>query len=380
MRVGVNALFLIPGEVGGSETYLVETLRALAATQPDLDLLVFTNLENDAFLCEQLDEFPNVDFHLVPIRARNRLVRIWREQTGLPRLARAAGVQVLWSPGYVAPLRAPCPQVASILDLQYLSHPADLVWPAWLVTHLLVTQTAQRCQQLLTLSEFSKREIVRELGLAPEKITPTLLAAAPEFFAPPVPEELAALRRDVLGFDGPFILCVANTYPHKNVHRLIEAFGLLAGGLAHRLVLVGRPRRGEKRVQAALARLPDAARVLRLERVTHEELVALYQAADVFAFPSLYEGFGLPVLEAMAAGAPVVAMRYASVPEVGGEAIAYCERDAAAELAARIRETVALPPAARAARVAVARARAATFSWTRCAAAVAAVLRATAAD
>ncbi|MCX7009272.1 MAG: glycosyltransferase family 1 protein [Kiritimatiellaeota bacterium] len=378
MRVGVNTLFLIPGEVGGSETYLVETLRALAATQPDLDFLVFTNLENDAFLCERLDEFDNVDFQLLPIHARNRFVRIWREQTELPRLVREAGVQVLWSPGYVAPLRAPCPQVVSILDMQYLSYPADLTWLAWVVTHLLVVQAAERCDHLLTLSEFSKSEIVREAGVAPEKVTPTLLAAAPKYFVPAVPEEIAALRSDVLGFAEPFMLCVAHTYPHKNVHRLVEAFGML-GDLPQRLVLVGRPQRGEKQLQSALARLPDAKRVLRLERVSREELVALYQAADVFVFPSLYEGFGLPVLEAMAAGTPVVAMRRASVPEVSGETISYCEHDDAAELATRIRETLSLTPAARASRITAARTRAATFSWERAAAAVAEVLRTTAA-
>lgn len=378
MRIGINALFLIPGEVGGSETYLLETLRALAATQPDLDLLLFTNLENDAFLCEHLDQFPNVDFHLVPVRARNRVARIWAEQTLLPRLAREASVQVLWSPGYVAPLRAPCPQVASILDLQYLSHPSDLVWPAWLATHLLVMQTAQRCDHLLTLSDFSKREIIRETGVVPEKVTPTLLAVAPEYFTPAAAEELVDLRRDVLGFAEPFILCIANTYPHKNVQRLIEAFGLLAGEIPHRLVLVGRPQRGEKKVQAALRRCSAAARVLRLERVLYEDLVLLYKAADVFAFPSLYEGFGLPVLEAMAAGTPVVALRRASVPEVGGGTISYCEHDDATELAAHIRETLALTPAARAARAAAARERAATFSWARSATAVAEVLRAVA--
>ncbi len=378
MRVGVNALFLIPGEVGGSETYLIETLRALAATQPDLELVLFTNLECDACLCERLDEFPQVSLQMLPVRARNRVARVWCEQTRLPSLARAAGVQVLWSPGYVAPLRAPCPQVASILDLQYLSHPADLAWPAWLAMHTLIMQTAQRCAHLLTLSEFSQREIIREAGVAPEKITPTLLAAAPEFFAPSAAGAVAELRRDVLGFEGPFLLCVAHTYPHKNVHRLLEAVGLLAD-LPHRLVLVGRPQRGEPAVQAALARWPDPKRCVRLERVTRADLVTLYQAADAFAFPSLYEGFGLPVLEAMAAGAPVVALRRAAVPEVGGDALAYVERDDAAELAARLRETLAWSPAERAARCAAARARAATFSWERTAAAVADVLRATAA-
>ncbi|TAN38412.1 MAG: glycosyltransferase family 1 protein [Verrucomicrobia bacterium] len=379
MRIGVNTLFLIPGEVGGSETYLLETLHALAGTQPDVEFLLFTNLENDAFLCERFSPFPNVDFHLLPFRARNRVVRILREQFELPRVAEAAAVDVLWSPGYVAPLRAPCPQVVSILDMQYLSHPSDLAWSAWLATHALVMQTARRCDHILTLSEFSKREIVRHTGVDPAKVTPTLLAAGDIFFTPQPPDMLAHVRRELVGDDTPYIFCVANTYPHKNVHRLIEAFGVLQTEFPHRLVLEGLPRRGERRVQAALARLPDTHRVTRLGRTPRAELAALYQAADLFVFPSLYEGFGLPVLEAMAAGTPVVAMRQASVPEVGGDAITYCEHDDTPELVACIREMLRLDPAARAARIAAARTRAATFNWNHTAGAIADVLRATAA-
>jgi glycosyltransferase involved in cell wall biosynthesis len=375
MRIGVNTLFLIPGEVGGSETYLIESLQALAAAQPDLEFLLFTNLENDAFLCERFRHFSNMDFHLLPFRARNRTIRILREQIELPRAAREAAVDVLWSPGYVAPLRAPCPQVVSILDMQYRSHPADLSWPAWLATHVLVMQSAKRCRHILTLSEFSKREIVRHTGVAPEKVTPTLLAAADIFSTPQPPEILAHVQRELVGSAAPFLLCVANTYPHKHVHRLVEAFGLLQKEIPHQLVLTGRPRRGERHVAAALARLPDATRVTRLGRTSHVELAALYQTADLFVFPSLYEGFGLPVLEAMAAGTPVVAMRRASVPEVGDVAIAYCEHDNAHELAARIRETLQLDPTARATRIAAARTRAATFNWNHTADAVAVALR-----
>lgn len=376
MRIGINTLFLIPGEVGGSETYLLETLRALATTEPDLEFLLFTNLENDAFLCERFDDFPNVDFHLLPFHARNRVTRILREQIDLPRSVQNSAVDVLWSPGYVAPLRAPCPQVVSILDMQYMSHPADLSWPAWLATHTLVMQNAKRCNHILTLSEFSKREIVRHTGVAPEKVTPTLLAAATDFFIPLPLEALAHLRHEVLGFDQPFILCVANTYPHKNVHRLIGAYGTLARDIPHRLVLEGQPRRGEHLVQAALEQLPDRDRVMRLEHVDRPTLLALYQAADLFVFPSLYEGFGLPVLEAMASGTPVVAMRQASVPEVGGETIGYAEHNDTAELAARIRESLQFDTETRAVRIAAARARAQTFSWERTASAVAVVLRA----
>jgi len=379
MRIGINTLFLIPGEVGGSETYLLETLRAMVATQSDMDFLLFTNLENDAFLCERFSEAPNVDFCLLPFRARNRVMRILQEQFELPRAAQAAAVAVLWSPGYVAPLRASCPQVLSILDMQYRSHPADLSWPAWLATHALVMQSAKRCRQILTLSEFSKQEIVRHTGVAPEKVTPTLLAASTIFFAPQPPETLARVRRELVGdASTPYILCVANTYPHKNVHRLVEAFGLVQSEIPHRLVLEGLPRRGERRVQAALARLPDPTRVTRLGQTSRTDLAALYQAADLFVFPSLYEGFGLPVLEAMAAGTPVVALRQASVPEVGGDAITYATRNDARELATCIRETLQLNPAARTARITAARARAATFNWHHTAAAIADVLRATA--
>ena len=378
MRIGINTLFLIPGEVGGSETYLLETLRALVTVRPDWEFLLFTNLENDAFLCERFGEAPQVDFCLLPFRARNRLIRILREQFELPRIAGAAGVDVLWSPGYVAPLRAPCPQVVSILDMQYRSHPADLSPLAWLTTHLLVMQSARRCRHILTLSEFSEQEIIRHTGVVPTKVTPTLLAAAEIFSTPQSPETLACVRRDLLGNSEPFIFCVANTYPHKNIHRLIGAFGLLQTEVPHRLVLEGLPRRGEKAVQAALARLPDVARVTRLGRTTRAELAALHQAADLFVFPSLYEGFGLPVLEAMAAGTPVVAMRRASVPEVGGDTIAYAEHDDDSELAAKIRESLQLDSITRAARIAAARARAASFSWNRTATAVAEVLHAAA--
>ena len=375
MRVGVNTLFLIPGEVGGSETYLVESLRALAQREPALDLVLFTQRENDAYLRGVLGRWARIEFAPLRFRAANRAARIVREQIQLPAAARRARVEVLWSPGYTAPLWASCRQVVTIHDMQYRRHPADLAWPALLATHVLVTWAALRCQRILTPSDFSKQEVVRYTRVAPEKVTPVLEAAAAEYFEPVPPAALAARRREVLGFQQPFILGVANTYPHKNVHRLIEAFGALAHEIPHRLVLVGQPRRGEARVQAARAKLPDAARVTRLERVSRQELVALYQAADLFVLPSLYEGFGLPVLEAMAAGAPVVALRRTAIPEVGGDAIAYAERDDAAELAARMRELLRLDAGARAAWIARARDRARSFSWDRAAAAIAGALR-----
>ena len=138
----------------------------------------------------------------------------------------------------------------------------------------------------------------------------------------------------------PYILCVANSYPHKQVHVLVEAFGKIEGQIPHRLVILGRPRRGECAVQEAMTRVSDKTRVTRLDYVDREDLPALYQASSLFVFPSVYEGFGLPVLEAMMAGVPVITTRSGSIPEVGGDAVAYFEAGSSGALAARLKEVL----------------------------------------
>jgi len=131
-----------------------------------------------------------------------------------------------------------------------------------------------------------------------------------------------------------------------------------------KLVLVGHPRRGEALVQQALEELPCAENVIRLNGVSSECLVALYQGCAAFVLPSQYEGFGLPVLEAMAAGVPVVTTRTASIPEIGGECVVYAEGNAA-EVAEGLRTVLAWSPEERESRAAAGRARAAEFTWQR---------------
>lgn len=352
LRLGVNALFYLPGEVGGSETYLLETLRALSRMERGPDLVLFSNAENDRKLRA---DFPHAEVVESGIGATSRVVRIVAEQVQLPRLAKRARVDVLWSPGYTAPAFCACPQVVSILDMQYKRFPQDVSWLAARTMDVLYPSAARHCDAVVAISEFAKSEVVHFLGVPGDKVTVTLLAADAAFGVPDGPPPKA-----VEG--APYLLCVAHTYPHKNVGLLVRAFNRIAAEIPHRLVLVGKARFGEPEVAAALQDSPPG-RVVRLLGLRGRELVALYQAADWFVFPSLYEGFGLPVLEAMCAGVPVLTTREASIPEVGGEAVRYADGRDEAAFAAALRTAVGLPVEEKARQAAAAKNRSKGFTW-----------------
>ena len=352
LRLGVNTLFYLPGEVGGSETYLIETLRALGRRAEAPVLVLFCNVENAPKL---RSEFPAAEIVETEVEATHRVSRIVAEQTQLPRLVKRAGVDVLWSPGYTAPAYCSCPQVVSLLDMQYKRFPRDVSWLAARTMDVLYPLAARRCDAVVTISEFAKSEVVHFTQVPPEKVTVTLLAADSAFGepagSPPAPVQGA-----------PYWLCVAHTYPHKNVALLVRAFNRIAASVPHRLVLAGKPRLGEPEVQEALkSSLPG--RVVRLSGLSWRDLIALYQGADGFVFPSLYEGFGLPVLEAMCAGTPVLTTREASIPEIGGSAVDYADGRDEAAFAEALLAAAARPPAERQNISEAAKARAASFTW-----------------
>ena len=358
MRVAINTLFLIPGEVGGSETYLREILLAVARQHPEIELALVTNIENDGLLRSLFSGVRSCSFHMLPVRATNRYARIIAEQTRLPWMLRRIKPDVLWSPGYTMPCWAPCRQVVSILDMQYRSHPDDLTAIARWTTHALVMMAARRADRIITISHFSKSEVVRHTRYPIDYITVTHLGVDQGF------EDGRA--GDAASGIAPYILSVANSYPHKNLHRLVEAFALVADKIPHRLVLVGRPRLGEPALQRAISGVPPD-RVIRVSGLSREELMGMYQAADLFVFPSLYEGFGLPVLEAMMAGVPVVTTREGSIPEVGGDDVVYADGRDPADMAAKIMDVIAWPAAQRDERIQLARERARQFTWSRAA-------------
>jgi glycosyltransferase involved in cell wall biosynthesis len=367
MHIGINALFLIPGEVGGSETYLCETLRALMAEYPATRGTIFSNRENASYFHGLLAGKPGWKVVTLDFAAVNRYARVVREQLQLPQKAGGEHLDLLWSPGYTAPIWAPCPQLVSILDMQYKSHPEDLSPVARASMDLLVRVGVRRCRKILTISEFSRREIERFFPNAGPKIHVTHLAADERWLSP-VPET-AASRGDVAALVGrdttPYLLCVANSYPHKNLHGLVKAFAIIAPRVEHRLVIVGKPRLGERMLLREIAALSDPGRVCRLHGLAPDDLRLLYQRAALFVFPSLYEGFGLPVLEAMLSGTPVLTTRMGSLPEVGGRFACYAEGERPHSMARAMLEILAWSAEYRACRNAQARRWALGFSWQR---------------
>lgn len=369
MKIGVNTLFLIPGEVGGTETYLREILNEIASSFSTTQVLLFTNRENDILFRELFSKFhPQFSFCSLPCTATNRYQRIILEQTLLPRYVARTDIDLLWSPGYTLPFFSSCPQVVTIHDMQYKRYPEDLTFTARLATDILVRVAAARCSRMITVSDFSRREIIRFTKANPKKITVVYEAADPAF-ARPIPDDVKRQKlKKWLSSEKPYILCIANTYPHKNIHSLVDAFGRIQEEIPHQLILVGKPRLGEPEVQKALRSIPDPSRVQRLLRVDHEDLFALYQGADLFVFPSLYEGFGLPVLEAMMSGLPVLTTRCGSIPEVGGDKVCYFDHTSSVDLAGQMVQIVFWKDDYRKVRVTEAQNHACRFSWRQTAA------------
>ena len=312
-RIGLNLVFLVSGETGGSEIYVRNLIPKLAEVRPDLELVAFLNREG-AGADMGATEVVEVD-----VSGRGRARRVIAEQRRLPKLARRHGIDLLHSPGTSAPRRPGVVSVVTILDVIYARHPEAHTLPMRLGMRMIAPLAARGADRVITISHAAASEIAEELGVPPERIDVTHLGGRP--IGPATPERELRAR---LGLrEGPLILSVSARRPHKNLTRLIEAFASVAVDPAPLLVLPGYETPFEDDLRRRAEELGVAERVRLLGWVSDEDLEGLYAGAACFAFPSLAEGFGLPVLEAMQRGLPVACSTAGPLREVAGDAALY---------------------------------------------------------
>lgn len=266
------------------------------------------------------------------------------------------------------------PTVLTIQDVTFLSHPEVHSRLSRFHLRRMVPRACRRAGLVVVPSRATAEELRLRCGVDSAKIRVVHDGYDDARFTPdPQPGDAAVLERH--GIDGPFVLFVGTIEPRKNLVRLLEAFAQLhREGLPHRLALAGELGWGYRPVIERLASADLKGGILRLGRVADADLPALYRGAAAFVYPSLFEGFGLPVLEAMACGAPVITSNVSSLPEVAGEAALTVPPDDVAALAAALRAVLRNGALARRLRVA-GPIRAASFTWRETARGVAEVYR-----
>jgi glycosyltransferase involved in cell wall biosynthesis len=317
--VGLNALHLVPGETGGSELYARRLVGALAASDRAPRLIVFAPHESAASLAAE-PWAERVEIVRVPVLARSRVRRVLAEQTVLPRAVSRSGVRLLHNLFTTAPAFLGVPQVTTILDVIYKRFPEAHARLLTQGMRVLVPLAARRSRRVLTLSQAAKDDIVRFLGVPGERVDVTYLG--PALSATESVSEDVLRRRLGLGNE-PIVLTVSAKRPHKNLDRLFEAFLGVATETRPTLVVPGYATFHEPELRARVEAMGGAGRIRFTGWLEDDLLDGLYRAASCFIFPSLAEGFGLPVLDALVRGTPTACSNASSLPEVAGDAVLY---------------------------------------------------------
>lgn len=321
MRIGVNALYLLPGAVGGTEIYLRQLLQAIAREDGENEYLVFTNRETGPDL---VPASPRFRYCPQNVAGANRSARILYEQFRLPATLRRERIGALFNPGFTSPCFPGVPMVTVFHDLQHVRHPEyfkriDL--PFW---RMLLWQSAMRSQRLIAVSEATRQDILAHYGrVQPERVI-TIHHG--------VEDQFSRLNRDIDETD-PYILCVSTLHPHKNIERLLRVFQRVRKiRPAIRLVLAGMRGFHTGRIEQLVETLQLSSAVSITGWIARAELYRLYASAKIFVYPSTFEGFGMPVLEAMAAQVPIACSAIPPLKEIAGDAALFFDPASESEM------------------------------------------------
>ena len=358
------------GAFTGIGRYATALVEGLVAQAPDLSLLlIVTEAAAPQFAALA---GPRVELHATAYDIpRHPQSDLWMHLV-LPRLLRARRIPVLLScANYLPVFSGGARRVVTIHDLVPFRHPELDPWRFVVYLRAMLRQAAFSADRVVSVSEATARELVSILGVPPERIA-VIHNGVSRHFRKLAPADVH-LPAGVP--EAPYVLGVGARIPRKNFVRLVRAHAqLVARGLPHHLVIAGPPGQSQPDIEAAIAQAGTSARVHVVGYPSDAELTSLYNRAALFVYPSVYEGFGIPVLEAMACGAPVVCSSSSSLPEVAGDAAVLCDplsEGALADACHRVLTDPALEATLRAAGPP----RAALFSWDEAARRTAALVR-----
>ncbi len=352
LRIGVNALYLIPGGVGGTEVYLRRLLEALARNPRGHRFVVFRNQETGEDLTPAHPSFESIP---TGVRATSRPRRIIYEQTLLVREARRAGIDVLFNPGFTSPLLLSPPNATIIHDLQHHHHPEFFKPSDLLAWRFLVWASAHTSRQILTVSDASRQDIHDVYGIPLANIRTAEPGVEPDFF------RITREREE------PLILCVSTLHPHKNIERLVDAFAAFHRQRPdYRLVLAGMRGFHGDAVERRIQFHGLAESITLTGWIPRATIMDLYARARIAVFPSTFEGFGMPVAEAMAGGVPLITSSVRPMTDIAGDTALYFPPHDTEALTSAL-EQFAADAALRAYHADLARERAVRFTWDRAA-------------
>lgn len=327
MLVGINGLEFYPGRIGGAETYFTNLLQGLQGLDSENQYMVFCHSANERHISITKSNFSKVILGprqrrlLTPYRAVGKLLRQLFNTDLRKRALESLDVDLIHFPfTIVSPLTITKRAVLTVLDIQQEYHPEFFSQEELQFRTRYYPASAERADAIIAISDYVKRTLVERYGIRQDKIKTVHLAGEAAFRSNLRGEDLAAFR-ERHGLKSPYLFYPAATWPHKNHITLLKALSLLKKrGFAGTLVLTGMAKQSHDRVTQTMNELGLAEAVRILGYLPYSELPLLFKAARMLVFPSLYEGFGLPVVEAMASGCPVVCSNVTSLPEIVGDA------------------------------------------------------------
>lgn len=334
--MGINA-HLLAGEAGyrqaGIHQYIAQVIRHLPGAEGQLRYMIFT---------QQGESLGRADLIMRPSRwpTERRLVRIVWEQLIWPWLAQPYGLDLLHSMAFVTPLVVSCPTVVTVYDLSFKHYPETFPRGQRWYLQSQTARSVRQARRVITISESGRQDVHRFFNVPLEQIDVVYPGVGDEFrpFPPAVVQQFCQQK----GLPDRFILHVGTLQPRKNIPILLEALARLNRPDIS-LVLVGGKGWLFEEIFARVERLGLQAQVIFTGYVPAEELPLWYNAASLLLFPSLYEGFGMPIVEAMACGTPVIAAATSSIPEAVGEAGLLFAPQAAEELVERLMAVLQSP-------------------------------------